>query len=241
MIMRTIKTTILMVLALLGVPTYTMAQDAEEREVFSVTPSVDVVNKYIFRGAYQGGGASIQPSLSLEWGCGISLSAWGSTSIADFGNKEIDLSISYNIGGFTAYLYDMWWEGEGAKYGHYKDDHYFDLELEYCFGEKVPLTILWSTFLFGGEAAELDEDGKRMYTSYLNLSYDFDVKGVALTPSIGINPWKSQMHDEFGVLEIGLKASKEIELTDKFSLPLFTQLIISPAYDDVHFVVGLTF
>lgn len=239
--MKTVKTTLWAAIVLLLMPTFAIAQESEESEGFSVTPGVDIVNKYIFRGAYQGGGASFQPSLSLDWSCGLSLSAWASTSMSEFDNKEVDLTLSYTIGGFTAILNDFWWEGEGAKYGHYKDDHYFDAELQYNFGEKFPLTVLWSTFLFCGEAGELDEDGKRMYTSYLNLSYDVDVKGVALTPSIGINPWKSQQDDEFSVLDISLKASKEIEITDKFSLPIFVQFIASPAYDDVHFVVGLTF
>ena len=236
--MKRIKTTTLVLSALL-VSTFAAAQ--ESAGSFEVTPGVDFVSKYIWRGMNQGGGASIQPSLTLGWDFGLSLGMWGSSSIADFDKKEVDLSLGFEKGGFSATFTDYWWEGEGAKYGHYKDDHYFELGLAYNFGDNVPLTISWATMLFAGEASELDENDDRMYSTYINFSYDFDVKGTTLTPAIGINPWKSQFDDEFSVLDITLTGSKEIEITDKFKLPLFVQLVVSPAFDDVHAVVGLTF
>lgn len=39
---------------------------------------------------------------------------------------------------------------------------------------------------------------------------------------------------------ISLKASKEIKITDSFSLPVFTQVIAAPEHDDVFFVFGVS-
>ena len=80
-----------------------------------------------------------------------------------------------------------------------------------------------------------------MYSTYISLSYDAEVGGVALTPAIGINPWESQFDDEFSILDISLKASKEIKFTDSFSLPVFVQAIASPAKDRTYLVFGMTF
>jgi hypothetical protein len=47
--------------------------------------------------------------------------------------------------------------------------------------------------------------------------------------------------DKFGVINIGIKASKDIEITDKFKLPLFAQMILNPRTERTHLVVGLSF
>lgn len=219
--------------ALLAPATATFAQD------FSASAGADVVSRYVWRGIDQGAGASVQPSISLDYK-GFSLGAWGSTSIADLEPKEFDLSLGYSAGGFSATFTDYFWAGESASYGHYTDDHFFELALGYTF-EKVPLSVSWATMLFGGESAELDENGDRMFSTYINLAYEFDANGVTLAPSIGINPWKSQFDDEFSVLDISLTASKEIKITDSFSLPLFVQAVASPAMDKTYLVVGVSF
>lgn len=215
--------------------TTTMAQDS-----FELSCGADIVSRYVWRGMDQGAGASLQPSLAFGYK-GLSLGAWGSTSFSELEPKEFDISLGYEIGGFSAVFTDYFWAGEEAGYGYYKRDHFFELALAYYFGDNVPLTISWATMLFGGESAELDAKGDRMYSTYISLGYDFDIQGVGFTPSIGINPWESQFDKDFTVMDITLTASKEIKVTDTFSLPLFVQAIISPACDKTYLVVGLSF
>ena len=50
----------------------------------------DLVSSYVWRGIYQGGAASFQPTLGFSVG-NFSLTAWGSTSLSE-SNKEIDLT-----------------------------------------------------------------------------------------------------------------------------------------------------
>ena len=46
--------------------------------------------------------------------------------------------------------------------------------------------------------------------------------------------------DGFALCTIALKASKEIKITDSFSLPVFAQAIIAPNQDNVFLVFGLS-
>ncbi|MDR3245070.1 MAG: hypothetical protein LBT50_01395, partial [Prevotellaceae bacterium] len=69
------------------------AQDAQdEQDGVETSAGADIVSKYVWRGVDQGAGASIQPSLGLAYK-GLSLSAWGSVSIANPEPYELDFSL----------------------------------------------------------------------------------------------------------------------------------------------------
>lgn len=223
--------------ALLGtfVSTTTMAQDKLE-----VSLGADVVSKYVWRGFDQGSGASIQPSLGLAYK-GVSLSAWGSTSITSLEPKEFDITLGYNIGGFGISITDYWWAGESGKYGHYKNSHYFEGALSYHFGEKVPLTVS-AAMMFAG--ADKNPEGDQNFSTYFNASYDIACpEDITLTPSIGVST-KSYLYTGekiSGITDISLKAAKEIKVTDSFSIPIFVQATVAPAMDKTYLVFGMAF
>lgn len=73
---------VVLVLALL-LPGVIKAQE------FSVTAKADFVSDYIWRGAYQNSGFSVQPTLGLSYG-NLSLSAWGSQSLTKY-NPQIEM------------------------------------------------------------------------------------------------------------------------------------------------------
>lgn len=221
-----------MAVAALATVTTIYAEEAE------VSVGADVVSRYVWRGMDQGSGASLQPTLSLSYG-GLSVGAWGSTSLSEIEPKEIDLSVGYSVGAFSAVLTDYFWAGESAKYGHYTDDHFLELGLSYVVADK--LTISWATMLALGESAELDEDGDRMFSTYVNFNYDIDVNGVIVSPYIGFSPWKSQYSDDFAVMDFGIKGAKDIKITDSFTLPVYAQAIFAPANDKAYLVFGITF
>ena len=77
---------------------------------FNVTAKADFVSDYIWRGAYQNSGFSVQPTLGLSYG-NLSLSAWGSQSLTKTdGAQEFDINLSYTIGGFGVIMNEHWWE-----------------------------------------------------------------------------------------------------------------------------------
>jgi hypothetical protein len=240
------------------------ALGAGKAQEFSV--GADVVSSYIWRGVYQGGGASIQPSVGFSAG-GFSLNAWGNSNFSG-GNKEVDFTLGYELSGVSLSITDYWWAGEGSfnyfNYGKDETAHVFEATVGYTLPvETFPLSLAWSTVFAGGDG--VNKDGKRAYSSYLELSYPFTVKDIALSASIGIVPWGTSLYgasdvtdtdgdgveEETGlpnypanglsIVNINLKASKEIKFTDSFSLPVFGQIITNPRSEDIFFVLGVSF
>ena len=84
---------------------------SDKAQEFNVTAKADFVSDYIWRGAYQNSGFSVQPTLGLSYG-NLSLSAWGSQSLTKTdGAQEFDINLSYTIGGLGITVTDYWWNG----------------------------------------------------------------------------------------------------------------------------------
>lgn len=216
---------------------------AQEEKQFEIAPAADLVSSYVWRGVYQTG-ASVQPSITVSY-AGVSLTAWGSTDFSSMSDpdkgKEFDLTVGYGIGGFSIGVTDYWWAGEGHRYGDYSNSHFFEGTVGYHFGKSFPLGITWSTMFAGGDKKA---DGDQQLSTYVEAAYDFNVLGVDVTPGIGVSPWTGMYHragkDGFSFCSISLKASKEIKITDSFSLPVFAQAIVAPNQDNVFLVFGLS-
>ncbi len=215
----------------------------------------DFVSSYIWRGSILAG-TSIQPTMGFGIG-GFSIGAWGSVDIADNGFKEVDLTASYSMGNFTIGLFDYWVGGEGAyNYFDYSDSaaHSLDVNLLYTF-DAFPLMLGWSTIVAGNDMyVKNNGELKRAFSTYVEASYVFRVKEITLETAVGASLWNSstlytgyekdgRWHgtDGFAVVNTALKASKDIKITDRYSLTLFGQLIFNPAKEDIFFVFGIGF
>ena len=227
----------------------TISPAASAQDKITISGNIDLVNNYVWRGMDQNSGFSVQPTLGLSFK-GLSLTAWGSQSLtnsADRDVQELDLNLSYSIGGFSATLTDYWWGGLHNPYGYYKQGpagnpidggHHFEATAAYSFGDKLPLTLAWSTFFAGADMR--GDSGKRCYSTYISASYDIACPAdITLTPSVGFTPWKGYYHDKAAFTDISLKASKRIGISEKISMPLFIQAIASPITDHVYLVAGV--
>jgi hypothetical protein len=223
---------------------------AREKSKPEFTVGADLVSSYVWRGVYQSG-ASLQPSLGFEY-CGLSIGAWGSTTFDAGGFKELDLAIGYSAAGFSVGVTDYFWAGEGAKFfGDYLDSHLFEASVGYDFGELLdfPLWLSWNIFVAGN----LDKvDGKRKFSTYAELGYAFSVGSVDMTASVGVSPWDSPawlvapnqtgtFKKGFQVSSVALGASKSIKVSEGYSIGVFANLVASPARDNAHLVVGVSF
>lgn len=223
----------------------------------------DFVSSYIWRGIDQNHGFALQPSLSFGYK-GLTLSAWGSTPISNFSDpknaREFDLTLSYTIKGLTLMATDYWWGGQAGLYGYYQQSpsndyidghHHFEGTIAYYFGKKLPLTLSWSTWLAGADIRK-SGNGRRAFSSYLHASYDIALpSAVTLTPAIGFSPWESYYSHNSRIkdsrqtkatcTDITLTAAKDIRVNDSFSIPVFVQAVVSPAYDHSCLIAGFSF
>lgn len=236
------KETALLLGLSMTVPATSIAQDKVEASV-----GADLVSGYIWRGQDLGG-VSIQPSLSVAYK-GFSLGAWGSAGIESADTKELDLTLGYSTGGFSISVTDYWFNG-GPGYFHYgthHTSHVFEAQIGYDFG---PLAVNWYTNFAG--AGGVNKDGDRAYSSYISLAAPFKLAGLDWTAEIGATPWANDFYnvsadpecsgsDGFAVCDISLGASKEIKITDSFSVPAFAKVTVNPRTEGAYFVFGLSF
>ncbi|MBO5613434.1 MAG: hypothetical protein J5905_07665 [Prevotella sp.] len=202
----------------------------------------DFVSSFIWRGQNLGH-VSVQPELSVGWR-GLSLSAWGSVGLTNHkdDNIEIDLTLQYTTGGLSLGIIDYWNDDYDKRYFYYKKEgegtgHSFEGYVGYDFG---PVGVSWQTFFAGNDYQ--DADGKRAYSSYFQLTAPFRLVSCNWETAAGLVPWASDYYSVrgFSVTCLSLKATKDIRITDSFSLPLFAQIVANPASQNMYFVAGLT-
>ena len=200
----------------------------------------DIVSSYVWRGSYQTSSA-VQPAMGLSVS-GFSLSAWGSIPVLGEA-KEVDFTAAYEIAGLSFAVTDYWWAGEGAyKYFMYESKrtaHVFEATIGYTLPmEKFPLSFSWNTMFAGGDYLA---DGDRAYSSYAEISLPFKIKTVDIGLTAGFTPWESIYAEDFSVIHVGLKVTKEQKITDSFSVPIFGEIITNPGSEDIFFVFGVSF
>ncbi len=220
--------------------------EAQERNRAVIRGGGDLVSAYVWRGVYQTG-PSLQPQLSFEAGR-FAITAWGSVDF-NASYKEMDIICSYMLGPVTLSLADLYWTG-------HDDDRYFSVGsqsphrieagVSWVISPRIPLTVSWNTILFG--AADKNNQGKRAYATYIELSYPFQVGGVDLRSGIGAVPWNAEATYLCGdrdlyVQNIFVRAVKmwSVKGINSMNLGFFTDLSWNPAREDVTFAGGVSY
>ena len=214
---------------------------AQETEI-ETTVSADFVNQYIWRGQDLGSTA-VQPTLGIGYK-GLSLTAWGSyglTNPAD--TKEFDLTLGYSIGGFNIGITDYWFDsgldpqGRYFKYDAHGTNHIFEANVGYDFGM---VSLQWYTNFTGNDGT--NKDGKRAYSSYVEANIPFRLVGVDWIATAGTVPYATTSYGTsgFAVTNVSLKATKDIKVTDTFSIPIFGQIVANPCAQKAYLVLGFT-
>lgn len=205
------------------------------------TVSADVVNQYIWRGQDLGG-VSVQPTLGIDYH-GLSLTAWGSVGLADPADtKEFDLTLAYQTGGFNIGITDYWTNDGGDpearyfKYSAHSTNHIFEANIGYDFGLA---SVQWYTNFAGND---YKTDGKRAFSSYAEVAVPFKLATVDWTATAGVVPFATDYYgtDGFAVVNLSLMATKDIKVTDSFSIPVFAQVLGNPCSQKAYLVFGLT-
>ncbi len=216
----------------------TFAQDEGE-----TTISADVVSSYIWRGQDLGS-AAVQPTFGVAYK-GLSLSAWGSYGLVNPADtQEFDLTLGYTIGGLNIGITDYWFDRGGLdpdgryfKYDAHGTNHVFEANIGYDFGFA---SLQWFTNFAGNDGT--NKDGKRAYSSYFEAVVPFKLASVDWTATAGAVPSYTTSYGTsgFAVTNISLKATKEIKVTDSFSIPVFGQVVGNPCSQYAYLVLGLT-
>ncbi|MBO5585861.1 MAG: hypothetical protein J5924_05760 [Bacteroidaceae bacterium] len=213
------------------------AQDEVE-----ATISADVVNQYVWRGQELGNSA-FQPTLGIAYK-GLSLFAWGSTGLTEAADtKEFDLTLSYTIGGFNIGVTDYWFnagldpQNRYFKYDAHSTNHVFEANIGYDFGVA---SVQWYTNFAGNDGA--NKDGDRAYSSYFEISAPFKLASLDWTATAGAVPYATDFYgtNGFAVVNLALRATKDIKVTDSFSIPVFAEVMGNPCSQKAFLSFGFT-
>ena len=233
--MKQVKRLSMVALAAFASIAATNAQDNVE-----TTVAADVVNQYIWRGQ-ELGNVSLQPTLGVAYK-GFSLTAWGSIGLSEPSDtKEFDLTAAYSVGGFNIGITDYWFNSPNTRYFVYdahKTSHVFEANIGYDFG---PAAIQWYTNFAGNDG--FNKDGDRAYSSYVEASAPFKFGGCDWTAAVGAVPFASSFYADangFAVTNVSLKATKDLKITDSFSVPVFAGISANPSTEKAYLLFGFT-
>lgn len=214
-------------LSILFLATSFQTVKAQDDGEVTVSTGVDIYSTYVWRGvAYAG--PSLQPYVELGAG-GFALGAWGSQGIdgsftdGSNGFQEMDLYTSYTFDfglslGVTDYYYP------GTLYFE-EDSHAFELNGGYSTGA----LSLSANYIFAGGGSAGDD-------VYFQLGYDVGQANLFIGGGDG---WHST-DTEFTIVNIGVGTSKEIEITDSFSLPVSGAVILNPDTEQFYITAGIS-
>lgn len=220
------------------------AQDKVETTIAS-----DVVSEYYWRGQKLGD-ISVQPTLGVAYK-GLSLTGWGNVGLSNNSDtKEFDLTLGYENCGFHVSVTDYWFSyagGTGAdesnryfRYNSHSTNHVFEANVGYDFG---PVALNWYTNFAGADGT--NKSGKRAYSSYVEATAPFKLADVEWEASIGAVPYYTDFYEDnrssgFAVCHVGLKATKDIKITDSFSIPVFASIAANPSSQKAYLLFGFT-
>ena len=233
--------------------TMAFSQETKKESKDTLTIGADLMSRYIFRGTDIGHGSpSIQPNLEYSRGK-FAIGLWGAYSINITESQESDIYATYNVTdaiSFTLTDYYFPTDDGNYKYFDYKKlstGHLLEANISYSGTEKLPLTAMLATNFYGSDAIRKFKDGTPkgiQYSTYAELGYSlkwFDAFiGFNLTDpdeSLGETGFYG---DSFGVVNLGITATKNVKITKSFDLPLTFSLITNPQAQKIYFVFGLS-
>ena len=217
--MKLIKNTIILIFVVILSFTTT--------EVKAQDFGADVVSSYVWRGTQFGTGPAVQPWFTLpELTSGLELGVWGGEH-ASGQTYELDLYASYDFGPFALTVTNYTFP---TATGVYDTASYelFDGDMEVTASASlgaIGLTVGYFTDL---EALYV-EAGTTVAGMDLAIGYGSDGDGAFYAGG------------DSGLVNVSLGGSKDIKITDDYSLPLFGSFIYNPDAEAAFMVVGMSF
>nr|WP_319572073.1 TorF family putative porin [uncultured Draconibacterium sp.] len=201
---------------------------------------LDIYSSYIWRGAKFGSGPAFQPYVEFAAG-DFAIGAWGSVSSSSDESMEMDLYAGYSIALSESSSLDLtltdyyfggdWLEGES---------HFIEPMVSLGFGD-FSLTGAYMFMPDGSLDAEGEEDDGDMY---LEASYSFENFSIGLGAGDGLYTLHEEDDgkkvDDFGICNINIGTSKDIAITETFTLPVSGSVILNPATGGFFITVGIS-
>ncbi|MFH2037580.1 MAG: hypothetical protein ABIJ45_14360 [Candidatus Zixiibacteriota bacterium] len=215
----------------------------------AVNTGVDFYNRYVWRGLDIAATPSIQPSLSITYG-GFELGTWGAYAFSNDSTviNEIDFWLSYTLElengpAFTLLATDYYFPNAGIRFFNFNnhDDeepgaHTIELGLSITGPESFPVTV----------SGYLNVHNDAGNNTYFQVDYPVQVGETELGFFCGAAGGSEDNPDYYGAdkliaINLGFSASKDIKISDSYSLPLAVTFIVNPNTEISYLLVNISF
>lgn len=213
-------------ITLVIITTSQMQAQEESKSKFSV--GTDFYTNYIWRGTKFGKGPSVQPSVKFTTG-GLTLGVWGSFDASGYAETDPYISYAFPFGlslGFTDYYYP------GLPFFETSDtagSHAFEINAGFA---KGGLTLI-ANYILNKAPGAASVGGDK----YFQAGYTFSDFNIFMGAGDG---WHTS-DGKFDLCNLGIGTTKEIKLTENFSIPVNGQIILNPEREQLYVVVGFSF
>ena len=160
---------------------------------------------------------------------------------------EVDLGVSYTYKWLTVGLNNYYYpttttaEDDYFNFKSHQTGHWFEGVITIA-PEKIPAYLTISNFFAG---ADKRADGKQAYSTYAELGGHFDFlhdHQLALSVGAAFNKscYNGYAHN-FGICNIELKYTYNVQFKNNFTLPLSVAYILNPVYEKSHVNFTMSF
>ena len=187
----------------------------------------DIVSSYVWRGTQFGSGAHIQPYMELGSG-NLTAGVWGSfPTSAKGGGNELDLYLGYDFGPVALTVTNYTFPGEGGNYAD--GEGLFDGD----YTELAASTSIMGVDLSAGYFTEVE-------ALYVELGFSTGAVDIAIGYGDDQeNAWYADGGS--GIVNMSFSGSKEIQISENYSLPVFGSFILNPEAETAFLVFGISF
>lgn len=230
------------------------AMSATAEESITANTGVDLYNRYVWRGLDIAATPSIQPTLSLSY-AGLEVGTWAAYTLSNEASEsdEIDFWLSYTKefekgASISALVTDFYYPNAGTGFFNFNGHdavvqdtipdpgaHLLEIGLVLTGPESFPVTL----------SAYLNVHNDAGDNIYLQLDYPFNVNDTELGFFLGAAAGSEENPDYYGtddlqVINLGITASREIRMSESFSLPLSVTFVLNPNAEISHVLVGIS-
>ena len=200
-----------------------------------MSTGLDIYSSYIWRGSKFGSGPAFQPSMEFSAG-DFALGAWGSVSASTDESLEMDLYASYGFGPVSLTVTDYYFGGDWTKF---KTMHSLEPSLGLSAGD-FSLTAAYM-FLPGTDATESADVTNFGSTGDIYIEAGYSVSSVNLFLGAGTGQYTGGAPGkDFNICNVGIGTSKDVEITDTFSLPVSGSVVLNPTTGGFFITVGFS-
>lgn len=184
---------------------------------------LDIYSSYVWRGTKFGSGPAFQPLIEFSAGQ-LTVGAWGSYSASTDEAAEADLYLNYELG-----------LGSQGSIAFTFTDYYFPgsswTEMDSHFLEPM-VTLNTGGLSLSGAYMMNNSEG------YLYVEAGFTAGPATFLVGAGDGIYTTD--GKFNICNIGISSSKELKLSDTFSIPVTGAAIYNPSSRQFHVVAGIS-